>query len=552
MKTILALFSKYKLLILAIFFAAASVYPLAEYGLPPTHDGEYHVVRFYEFDKTLRSGSLYPVWADDFNFKYGIPFFSYVYPLPNYMASLFHMLGGSFIEAFKFNLILASLIGAITSFVLGRQRFGNWGGLLTSVFYTYAPYHFLDIYIRGSVGEVWALALFPLPVIFINRIVKQGRLVDVILFSVTFALIIFSHNILSLMFFIFLLSYCVLVLIGQNYIKRKIISIVSGFMLGFMLAAIFFVPALLEKDYVVGLNTFNYQDHFPEIFQLLIPSWGSGYSGIGSGTQMSFQIGIMNILIVCLVIFSLLFKKIKKERLYVLFNLCWFFVSAFLITTYSRFIWDIFSPMAFFQFPWRLLSIVIFCCAIMAGSIAGIFKSRIIYIALIVLVILTTYSYAKPPYMLQREDTYYINNSNYIYGTNSIGNGFNTKWLQLQSELATNPAEVKGKGKINSHILTPTKKTFSLDSDQPTEVVFNTAYFPGWKVYANGKSVETFEKEGLVTAQFLGSEKNMSLEFKDTPIRLVSKIISAAAFIFVALILCKYTVIQWIYDHRNR
>lgn len=56
---------KYYILIILLTFPA--VFPLLHSGLPPTHDGKYHVIRFYEFYKNLASGVLYPRWAPDLN-----------------------------------------------------------------------------------------------------------------------------------------------------------------------------------------------------------------------------------------------------------------------------------------------------------------------------------------------------------------------------------------------------------------------------------------------------------------------------------------------------
>ena len=93
MKTILALFSKYKFIIIVVVFALLGSADLLHYGIPPTQDGEYHVMRFWQFYKVISSGVLYPRWAPDFNNGFGIPLFNYVYPLPNYVASFYHALG---------------------------------------------------------------------------------------------------------------------------------------------------------------------------------------------------------------------------------------------------------------------------------------------------------------------------------------------------------------------------------------------------------------------------------------------------------------------------
>lgn len=146
---------------LVILFGLISAYSLFHSGLPPTHDGEYHVVRFYEFYRTLSNGNFYPRWAPDLNFGYGTPLFNYVYPFPNYISAIVHFTGVSFIDSFKLNLLFATLIGAVFMYLWVKNYFGEISGLVSSIFYSFSPYRLVDTYVRGSVGEVWAMAFFP-------------------------------------------------------------------------------------------------------------------------------------------------------------------------------------------------------------------------------------------------------------------------------------------------------------------------------------------------------------------------------------------------------
>src|SRR3989304_9456890 len=98
-------------IIAVIIVSILAVLDLLNFGIPPTHDGEYHVIRFQQFYKVISEGSLYPRWAPDFNNGFGIPLFNYVYPLPNYVASIFHALGFGFIDSFKLNMAAATLFG---------------------------------------------------------------------------------------------------------------------------------------------------------------------------------------------------------------------------------------------------------------------------------------------------------------------------------------------------------------------------------------------------------------------------------------------------------
>lgn len=529
-------------LLFVLILGFLSVSGLFHAGLFPTHDGEYHVIRFFEFDQTLRAGSWYPVWASDLNFTYGSPLFNYVYPLPNYIASFFHLFGSSFIDAFKLNFILASIVGAISAYYFGRERFGVWGGVLTSVFYTYAPYHFLDIYIRGSVGEVWALALFPLCLLSLELMIKKPSFVKVVIFAVSYALVIFSHNILAVMFSFFAGSYSLLVVIKLKDKQKTLLFVVAGFFLGLLLSSVFILPALIEQKYVVGLKVFNIADNFPELFQLLIPSWGSGFSGGNIADQMSFQVGLANLCVIVLTIFGLIFKKIAKtEKLYIVFLLTWFILLFFLITPYSKQVWSTISPMGYFQFPWRFLSLVILVTALLAGAISVIFKSKIIYIILIVLAVSTTYSYAHAPYFFNRDDAYYTTKSNFIYGTNSIGDVFQTKWLPQQKKLPDMSENLFGIKLVSKNAI---KQVYTINSIQNQSIRINTAYFPGWTAYLDSKQIDTENAEGKIRIRVPKGKHTLILYFQDTLIRSLAKVISGLALLIIICILGRLAVIQ--------
>lgn len=549
MKTISLFFTKYKFLLLVLLLASFSIANLFQSGLLPTHDGEYHVIRFYEFDKALRSGSWYPVWAEDLNYTYGVPLFNYVYPLPNYVASFLHATGLSFIDSFKASLIIATLLSAVTAYLLGKEKYGNWGGLITSVFYTFAPYHLLDIYVRGTIGEVWALAFFPLGLLLLDRLVKKRTIRNVIYFGLCYSLIIFSHNILAVMFSAFAGSYALLLILQS---KKRIYSaagIGSGFFLGFLLSAAFFLPALLEQKYVVGLKIYDVTTNFPELYELLIPSWGSGFAAAGTGPQMSFQIGLMNLLVVFTVLIGLIIKKITKDRAFIIFLLGWFFLLCFLMTAYSIQIWNIMPFMNYFQFPWRLLSLVILITSLLAGSVTLLTKRRIVYIVLIVLTIFSTYSYAHAPYFMQRSDSYYMSRENFIYSTNSIGNVFQTKWLSFQKKLPKSASNHSQDIRLTSK--NSITQDYKVTLKKSTFVTFNTAYFPGWEAQINKKAVPISNSKGKIGIRLPAGTYELELLFTNTTIRTVSQTVSVIAFLVVLTVLFKTVVLQYFNASRH-
>jgi len=530
-------------LIIVGLFAIVSGSALLHKGLPPTHDGEYHVVRFYQFDKTLRDGNWYPRWATDLNKGYGVPIFNYVYPLPNYVASFFHFLGFSFIDSFKLNMFFATILGTVFFYLWAKGFWGVWGGLVSSIFYTFSPYHFVDIYIRGSVGEIWALAFFPaflwsitkfihefpksllrqMPDGFWLRHLRGGRFTMFFISSSVFlSLIIFSHNILALMFFFFAVVYIGFLIYKTKNRKYIILNTLYIILLGLGLSAIFWLPAILEKKYVTGLEIFDASAHFPDLYELLMPSWGSGFSGENVGNQMSFQIGIANMIAVFIsLLLAFIYKKKNKNRSVVLFFIFWFTLVFFLMLKISLPIWQTVPFMNYFQFPWRFLSLEILIASFLAGSITHFWKSKIFAIFLILLAFSLGIGYAKPAHYLYRDDNYYLSRSNFIDGTNSPGNVFNTVYFKGVTKREKEKITfIKGKGSIETKEIKAKSYLFSLKVDSESKIQVNTAYFPGWSVFVDGaKTKIDITNEGLFSFHLLKGDHEVKVRFVNTPIR---------------------------------
>ena len=476
--------------IFIILFSCIAGFGLLHPGLPPTHDGEYHVIRFYQFDKTLRGGDIYPRWAPDLNNGYGVPLFNYVYPLPNYVASFLHSFGFGYIDTFKINMFLAIVAGAVFFYLWTRMFWGNLGGVVSAIFYTYAPYHFVDIYIRGSVGEVWALAFFPAFLWCITEFFQKKKAIFAIISGIFLSIIIFSHNILALMFLPFALSYMVLMITLNKQKQYTIHYTLYTIFLGLGLSAVFWFPALSEIKYVTGLQIYDIKNSFPEFYQLLIPSWGSGFSESDVQNQISFQIGIANILAIFGSIVSLFFglKRKDKNTSIIIFFLIWFVFVSFLLLKKSLFIWENIIFMNYFQFPWRFLSLIILFCAFLAGSVVKIGKKRTVAFILIFFSFILGIGYAKPAFYHNRDDNYYIKRSNFIDGTNSPGDLFNTIWfnkgLKKQSEKATIV-----NGKIIKATIRPTLYTITLSLESRSILTINTVYFRGWEAFVDKKEI---------------------------------------------------------------
>ncbi len=529
---------KYFPFVFLIGISFLATFPLLKPGLPPTHDGEYHVVRGYQFFKVLKGGVVYPRWQPDTNNGYGSPLMNYYYPLPYYVMSFFHILNFSFIDSFKLGMVAAAIAGAIFFFLWSRIFFGTIGGIVSSVCYTFSPYHFVDIYVRGSAGEVWSLAFFPGFFWAATKAIRENNLKYTILASIFLALVVFAHNILAYMFFPFAFFYCIFLLFFE---KNKIQAFMNTgilFLLGLGLSAIFWIPALLERSYVTGLLIFNITEHFPQVYQLVFPSWGTGFSSTDVGNQMSFQIGLTNILGVVLGMFVLLYHLRKKDSSHasiILFFLLAFFVVLFLVLKVSYPIWKYVPLFNYFQFPWRFLSLEILFSSFLLGTVFIVKRSRVLAVILILLTSLLTINYTKPAYYLMRDDNYYTTRSNFIDGTNTPGDIFNTVWFNTTLPKAKEKIVIAaGEGEIQKILLKPTEYSFSIDVRKLSEVQINTAYFPGWTAYINKQEIILDKtKDGFMRLTLPAGNHKIVIKQELTMIQSIATRVSSISILLV-------------------
>ncbi len=528
-------------IIIVVLFGIIAGFPFLHEGLIPTHDAEYHIIRFFLFNESFNDGNLYPRWTAHLNNGFGVPLFTFVYPLPNYIAVFLHSLNISFIDSFRFEMFAAIIIGAIFLYLWAKEFWGRLGGIVSSVFYTFSPYHFVDTYIRGSIGEVWALAFFPAFLWAYVKFIKTRQKTFLMLSSIFLASIIFSHNILALMFFLFALSYIIFSISREKNKKYLVLNTLLIILLALGLSAIFWLPAIYETRFVTGLQIFDVTSHFPDLYQLLIPTWGSGFSAAGLQNEISFQIGIANLIVIflsALITMALIIRR-KKLNLHVVFFLMWFFFVLFLMLDISKAVWKTVPLLNYFQFPWRLLSIEILFAAFLAGGVISVTRNRIFKITISAILIFLAFvlgiGYIKPAYYHYRNDNYYITRPNFIDGTNSPGNVFNTIFLNSIPDKKKEKLEfVKGKGKISVVDSKSNLHKFKIDTDKDSEIIVNIAYYPGWEVYINGKKVDVSPtKNGRFTFLLPSGENNVKIIFNDTFVRSFSAFISFLSLLLV-------------------
>lgn len=373
---------------LAVLLSLPVIGPLLQPGyFWGAHDARHSVYFLYQFDKAIRDGVWYPRWAPDFAFGYGYPFFNIYGPLSSYVSEVFHLAGLDIVTAVKISFGLSALLAGLTMYLFVRRLLGPQAGLIAALTYVYLPYHLFDLYIRAALAESVGFVFVPLMMWGFYEAVTRPRLTALLWAAAAYAGLMFTSNLLALLFTPILGLYVAYMLLGNlrispsansttHHAPRLLVSsLPSAFvlLLGLGLSAIFWLPAFLEYRYVrvdqwVG-GRFAFGDDFVEFFQLFSPRWGFGASIPGPDDQAGFQIGLA-----ATILFILSFLVVPKLTNTAIRRTLYFFqgmtlLILFLTIPISYPVWTFLPLSTFAQFPWRLLVVVAPFIAVVAGAV---------------------------------------------------------------------------------------------------------------------------------------------------------------------------------------
>ena len=149
---------------------------LGEPGLLNTRgggDSPFLLQRLHQLTAALADGHFPARWMPDAAYGDGYPFYNFYAPLSIYVAAAFRFLGSSFVRAIHLAQLAGFVVAGLGAFYLARRWLGSpWAGLLAAVAYTVAPFHMVNVYVRGdSLAEFWAMAWYPWVLLAADRLV---------------------------------------------------------------------------------------------------------------------------------------------------------------------------------------------------------------------------------------------------------------------------------------------------------------------------------------------------------------------------------------------
>jgi hypothetical protein len=646
-------------LLLVVVLCALAAAPLLKPGyFWGAHDARHDVYFIFQYLRGIEGGDWLARWSPDFSWGYGYPFFLIYGPFTSFLgAVLVGFLGFSYTAAVEALFAAAIIASGLAMYGYVRSWLGRNAALVAAVAYVFLPYRLVEIYVRASLAEYVALMWLPLilwsvraafqstrPIHRSPSTVHRSPVLPLLATALAYAGLMVTSNLVALIFTPLLALYCLVLLLNRideeqplrRLSKESFFPLVAnlvrisaapvlGLLLGLLLSAFFWVPALSEgglvnQDQWYG-GYYNPELHFVYPHQLLEPGWGFGISQPGPDDvqqgALSFQLGAVPLVLAILALLGLrAIPAPRRRELWML--LFWLLLAIFLMLPISTWAWRNVGFVSFAQFPWRWLMIAALPLAVLAGSAAllGGRLSRAIYpdehlgppdrglrqprspannalnlstVLLALLVIVGSYPYLQAETIDPTPEQGPVSIAALMRFQQSSDEMTGApRWVDLsQRPMWSDMAELyvqaddpplrpnASKTEIDAAIarqtaavsskvdyqLMPQNETLAVWSQElgaayerlwvhagapGQEIVFNIAWFPGWRAYLlageNGPMVAELplvREDGplaRVVVPVPEGENYILVRFEDTPVRTVGKAISAVGLLLLLVL----------------
>ena len=522
------------------------------------HDTFFHVSRIEQYARALQHGQILPAIYpyENGGFGYGSPlFYSDIFLL---LPAILHNLGLVLVDSYKLTVFLASLFSGITMYMLA-SKFTSKSSirLLAVAAYLFSNYHITDIYVRGALGEVFALVGIPLILSGLYEIFETNQKYS-LSYLIGLVITVLSHNLSFLLCFILVIIICIIYLPKCSFDRYKLLVCES--MLACLLTAFYTFPMIEQlKSQQFYLNYYAsssaLENHAMEFWQFFANQTVFGLSGNQYKASNAMVVNIGLFLSITPISYLFLAKKEKQPFITSMLVLGWICM----LLPAQIFPWKYMSFVRVLQFPWRLnmLALPLLCVPAVIGIENLTHKLKYVPICLILLLslegIFHLYPATKRTFIMPHNTTWQeVTNGKLIdpyysaqYMRVELAGGdylpyHSPDFRSYTKTIQTTSAETVTTGEWIDY------GRYHFTITNPQTIVLPITYYKGYIIH-NIDTAEVLEttlsKNGLVSVT-IPSAGTYVCEYQSTNIRIVS--------IWISILTCMISIGYIIYHRRKK
>ncbi len=537
-----------------VVLALVALHPLFRGRLIEGHDALEYPPRLVEMAKVLSEGHLPPIWAPDLGAGHGQPLFEFAPPLVYLAALPFHASGIRLADALQLGLAFLHGLGALAVYRLGRRLVAARGAALGgAVAWLFAPYLSLDLFVRAAFAEAAAVAVAPLALLGLLWALDRRSAAGVALGATAVALVPLAHNAAALLLLPSLALVTLLLGVAKvpadegasPFRNSRLACLLSGaatILGGLGLAAYFWVPALLEKEFVhtdrLREGFLHWSRHLVSPTQLLWSPWGYGFSAPGSADGMSFAVGPAHLLLGLAGFALALRSEDRRRRALALAFGAAAVAGAWLSTDWAWFVWSRLEALQYLAYPWRALllpGLFLPLLTIFAFERVGPRWT----LALVAMLVVTNLPHTEAKGFLTFDDEYYDPPSIAAKGLNtSTREEYEPRWVEQRPPY--DPRRIVGLEAplaVTEISRRAAREELSIRAQAPTTVQASTFYYPGWSVAIDGvpATVSPAPVSGTMRFELPAGEHHVVIELAPTRVRRAGQLLTGlTALLLVA------------------
>lgn len=353
------------------------------------HDTFFHLSRIQGLAEAISRGdflpALYPYKNNGFGYASSL-FYSDFLLIP---SALLYLAGCSFAFCYKQFVVAMTFLSIFHMELLVKHVLKKKSAVVLSGFaYAFANYRITDIYVRGALGEVTALAFLPVLILGMYEILYEQRKESWPILCAGISFLAVSHN-LSFLFGVILciLLFCIRL---KSITKELFLSLCKAVGLAFLLTCFFTIPMIeqtFSQDFVLKYWGSDMGSHSMDLWQYFANTTVFGYGGnqVSSGKYMLENVGWF-------LEFSPLLTLFIKEKKPVFVTHCLILGYVFMLLPCSLVPWSYLTFLGILQFPWRLSMIAMtFLVVPSVYAVTRLANKKILFVILVALTLEAVY-----------------------------------------------------------------------------------------------------------------------------------------------------------------